>query len=74
MKKKLFVVALLSVLLFTFLYTSTSKEKVVSGILLDNIEALAADETAIPAWCIGVGSIDCPWSSAKVQRVFEGYR
>jgi hypothetical protein len=35
---------------------------------LENIEALSAGENGIPN-CLGIGSLDCPTSSTKVQAI-----
>lgn len=41
--------------------------------LLDNIEALAADEHDVPINCFGSGSVDCPATKVKVEYVATGY-
>ena len=40
-----------------------------SGVCLSNIEALSSGE--IIEYCDGVGSVDCPISSIKVQRILS---
>ncbi len=43
------------------------------SIILDNIEALAADEQNVPTNCWGSGSVDCPVTKVKVEYVATGY-
>ncbi len=43
------------------------------AIILDNIEALAADEQNVPTNCWGSGSVDCPVTKVKVEYVATGY-
>lgn len=43
-----------------------------NSLLLDNIEALAADES-VDAFCYGSGIVDCPIDHSKVKYVFEPY-
>lgn len=42
-------------------------------LLLDNVEALAQDESDIKVGCIGIGSVDCPKNHTKVRFVLSGY-
>ncbi len=50
------------------------KQKMHFGaIILDNIEALAADEQNVPTNCWGSGSVDCPVTKVKVEYVATGY-
>ena len=57
MKKLLFF----SILMMAVLSVNYSlKEPRVNTLLLDNIEALAADEQDVPTNCWGSGSVDCP--------------
>ncbi len=42
--------------------------------MLDNVEALAADESSSSYTCIGSGSVDCPVTGVKVKIIYEGYR
>lgn len=52
-----------------------------SSLLLENIEALAADEDGTDdgeveggkTYCVGVGSLDCPLTHDKVKYVIKGY-
>lgn len=55
--------------------TNVHQEKM-SSLLLDNVEALAADEegeVSDRVYCEGTGTVDCPVSHRKVRYVFEGY-
>ena len=68
MKKLLFF----SILIMAVLSVNYSlKEPRVNTLLLDNIEALAADEHDIN--CFGSGSVDCPATKVKVEYVATGY-
>lgn len=42
-----------------------------SDLLLQNVEALATNETPVNTDCYGVGSVDCPINSTKVKRVVQ---
>ncbi len=74
MKKLLFF----SILMMAVLSVNYSlKEPRVNTLLLDNIEALAADEQDVPTNCWGSGSVDCPVTKVKVEYVatgWEGYK
>ena len=64
MKKLLFF----SILIMAVLSVNYSlKEPRVNTLLLDNIEALAADEQDVPTNCWGSGSVDCPVTKVKVN-------
>ena len=64
MKKLLFF----SILMMAVLSVNYSlKEPRVNTLLLDNIEALAADEQDVPTNCWGSGSVDCPVTKVKVN-------
>lgn len=70
MKKLLFF----SILMMAVLSVNYSlKEPRVNTLLLDNIEALAADEQDVPTNCWGSGSVDCPVTKVKVEYVATGY-
>lgn len=70
MKKLLFF----SILMMAVLSVNYSlKEPRVNTLLLDNIEALAADEHDVPINCFGSGSVDCPATKVKVEYVATGY-
>ncbi|MCY6366912.1 NVEALA domain-containing protein [Bacteroides ovatus] len=70
MKKLLFF----SILIMAVLSVNYSlKEPRVNTLLLDNIEALAADEQDVPTNCWGSGSVDCPVTKVKVEYVATGY-
>lgn len=71
MKKLLF----LFVLIVTVLSVKYSlKEPRVNTLLLDNVEALAADdEYKEPYTCWGSGSVVCPATGVKVEVIYSGY-
>ena len=50
-----------------------SQKVEVSSLLLNNIEALAAEEHTSSVRCIGSGSLDCPASHDKVKYILSGY-
>ena len=63
-----------SILMMAVLSVNYSlKEPRVNTLLLDNIEALAADEQDVPTNCWGSGSVDCPVTKVKVEYVATGY-
>lgn len=43
-----------------------------SSLVLNNIEALAANE-GDNVFCFGIGTVDCPIDHSKVKYVFEPY-
>lgn len=46
----------------------------VGSLLLYNVEALASDDEYMrPVQCVGIGSLDCPFSHEKVKNYFIGY-
>ena len=51
-----------------------SRKFLISPLMLDNVEALAADESSSSYTCIGSGSVDCPVTGVKVKIIYEGYR
>jgi hypothetical protein len=70
MKKILYSLAILVVLIQTFNFTIVHKRvNNVSNLALQNIEALSYAET-INGFCLGVGSLDCPISENKVRLVY----
>ena len=44
------------------------------SILLQNIEALASDESDAPSVCYGSGCVGCPVQHIKVKYVITGWR
>ncbi|MBB4043249.1 NVEALA domain-containing protein [Bacteroides reticulotermitis] len=66
--KKLSVLIFSSIIAILVLYkVEVSKNEKVSSLLLQNIEALAADEHDRSKYCFGVGSVDCPTSYQKAE-------
>lgn len=73
-----FIVAVYSLYLVNDKCMNTPKS---SSLLLENIEALAADEDGTDdgeveggkTYCVGVGSLDCPLTHDKVKYVIKGY-
>lgn len=55
------------------IYMKANRNETTSSLLLNNIEALAANEEEGDAYCIGSGSVDCPIDHSKVKYVFEPY-
>ena len=58
------------VLVSIFFSRKAEYNKLQNVILLNNVEALAADESPMVT-CIGSGSVDCPINHKKVEYVFE---
>ena len=44
-----------------------------SPLLLNNIEAIASDESSGIVRCFGTGSVLCPVDNSKVERLVSGY-
>ena len=53
-------------------YSKSRQPENLDTLLLDNVEALAADESPMVT-CIGSGSVDCPINHKKVEYVFEPF-
>lgn len=53
--------------------SNTQKSQQTSDLLKENVEALASDETTDKIICVGVGCVDCPFSSDKVELYFTTY-
>lgn len=47
------------------------KPEKVNGLLLENIEALAADEESDDILCVGSGCVLCPTTNVKVKYVLS---
>ena len=60
------------VLVSIFFSRKAEYNKLQNVILLNNVEALAADESHMVT-CIGSGSVDCPINHKKVEYVFEPF-
>lgn len=70
MKKILYFLSVLVLLVTTFNFTIVSKGiNNVSHLVLQNIEALSYAETT-NGICFGIGSLDCPNSETKVKIVY----
>lgn len=54
------------------IYMKANRTAPSNSLLMNNIEALAADEGG-DAYCFGVGTVDCPIDHSKVKYVFEPY-
>lgn len=86
MRRGIFVALLLTVIIALYsLYLVNDKciyESKFSSLLLENIEALAADEDGMGdeeneegrIRCLLVGTLDCPVSHQKVKKIYGGYR
>lgn len=60
------------VLVSIFLCRKAEHNRLQNVILLNNVEALAADESPMTR-CIGSGSVDCPINHVKVKYVFKPF-
>ena len=60
------------VLVSIFFCRKAEHNKLQNVILLNNVEALAADVSPMIR-CIGFGSVDCPINHVKVKYVFEPF-
>lgn len=73
MKKKVLFISMCLVVMAAVSYQHHSHNSNVNNLLLDNIEALASDETSYTIHCFNHGSIDCPVDHEKVYNVHKGY-
>lgn len=71
MKSKVLIFSLL-VAAVVFSFWSLKSPKEIDGLMLSNVEALAAIEETIPLRCMGTGTVDCPLGG-KVRRVVIGH-
>lgn len=72
MKKFIFIVLPLAILFSV--WSLRSMKTSTPSLLLDNIEALAADEGDIkPMFCFGSGDVICPIHDRGVEYVAGGY-
>lgn len=72
MKKKLCLfIALLALAIVICRYRTQGQA--MNELLLENVEALAADENEKPTRCLGIGCVDCPQYHIKVEWVIGGY-
>ena len=72
MRKKLFFVIALGTCIGSSVFYARADKQATSELLLENVEALAAGEGNVTR-CLGIGCVDCPFNSDKVQYVFTGY-
>ena len=54
-------------------YVSGRQETKMTGLMLDNVEALATGEDANLVFCWGIGRVDCPTTHRKVYMVQQNY-
>lgn len=73
MKKKILLLAICMAALCTYVGLSYTPDGTTDPFVLENIEALAADEVEPNVYCDGIGSVDCPDSHTKVAYVYSGY-
>lgn len=69
MVKKFLLFAVLLVAGAAVVLTHSDKDSRMSGLVLENIEALARHEGGPNNICFGVGSVVCPATSVKVAWV-----
>lgn len=72
MKKKWIIIGVCMMLLSYTVYRWNAKPEN-TDLWLMNVEALASGESSSPIRCIGVGSVDCPWSHEKVMYTVSGW-
>lgn len=72
MRKK-FIYFILCLIGIVGMYSSISEKKQAEDILLQNIEALATDESDVPKVCAGYGCLDCPVGNKKVKYIITGW-
>ncbi len=69
MKRK-FIYLVLGLMGIAGIYSSISEKKQTEDILLQNVEALATNESNQPGYCVGYGCVDCPGEHVKVEFVY----
>lgn len=70
MKRKVKLLGILVVSAVAILsYAEANHSENRDNLLLENIEALAADESGVDGQCFGSGSIVCPFTSQGVTHV-----
>ena len=72
MKKKILFIGLFLVAVVASFRLNTKCKKL-EYLILENIEALASEESGNDYRCAGVGSVDCPINHSKVQYVATKY-
>ena len=70
MKRKVLLATLLSVVVLSVTFQLHSRKNHLEDLLLENIEALADNETS-HGGCLGSGSVDCPIGNIKVHMVIH---
>lgn len=73
MKKKILLLAICMAALCIYVGLSNTQNCTIDPFVLENIEALAADEVGPDVQCWGIGCVDCPDSHTKVAYVLSGY-
>ncbi|RNC63228.1 NVEALA domain-containing protein [Proteiniphilum sp. X52] len=74
MKKNKVVLSLFMVTFVLSLVCFKSRHNGISSDLaLSNIEALASGEDGGNYWCLGLGSLDCPFTSTKVYFISQKF-
>lgn len=68
-KKSLFVALILVAAIASFQWSA--KRKNLDSLMLENIEALAEGEEDVDIECIGIGSVDCPYTNVKVYFIYK---
>lgn len=73
MKKKILLLAVCMAALCTYVGLSYIPDSTTDPFVLENIEALAADEVGPDVYCDGIGCVDCPINHVKVEYVWGSY-
>lgn len=68
-KRKVFLSLFVSMFLLSFIYLKKQHSGINSELILSNIEALASGEDSGNYYCLGLGSLDCPFLSTKVAYI-----
>lgn len=71
--KLTFGLVVITLLVGSWHYNSVKADSQIPSLVLQNIEALAEDESSMNVDCIGIGSVDCPGTKLKVKYVISGY-
>lgn len=69
--KILVIVVVIAAITIGYIQKSQSSSEV-SSLLLENVEALAHDETG-GRYCFGIGTVDCPLNNTKVDSYYAPY-
>lgn len=72
-KEKVVMLLFMAIFVLSLVCLKSRRHGIDSEWLLSNIEALASGEDGGDYWCLGLGSLDCPFTSTKVYFIFQKF-